>query len=97
MRGARNSSMIIRQRNVILDFLGKVVIKMGGDTNFPRFIPKSVATIQSVITVVLDSALTDVPSRISDDLFNVVKYLGETVVPTRARSDLDLLTSSGKS
>ena len=81
---------------MVLNFLGQMVIEMGGDTKFPRLVTKSTAVVQGMITIVLDGTLGDIPIRISDDLLDVVKLSG-TVVPTRARSDLDLFASSWES
>ena len=74
-----------------------MVIEMRGNTKFPRLVTKSTAVVQGMITIVLDGALSDLPIRISDNLLDVVKDLGGTVVPTRARSDLDLFESSWES
>ena len=79
---------------MVLDFLGKIVVEVGGDTKFPRVVPKSTATVQGMVAIVLNGALSNVPMFISDDLLDVIKKLSGTVVPTRARSDLDLFTSS---
>ena len=82
---------------MVLNFLGQMVIEMGSDTKFPRLVTKSTTSVQGMITMVLDGALSDVPIHISDDLLDVVKNLSGTVVPTRARSDLDLFASSWES
>ena len=59
---------------MVLNFLGQMVIEMGGDTKFPRLVTKSTAAVQGMITIVLDGALSDIPIRISDDLRQCRSY-----------------------
>ena len=96
-RVAVNSARVVGRKDTVLNFLGKVVVHVLGNTQLPWFVTKGLTNKQNVITVILDGALGFVTVFVDNNLLDIVKDLGRTVVPAGTRGRLHFFTSRWKS